>query len=397
MMPGHIHDLDNGVNVDEGLGDGLVVTSPSVALPWRPRAGQFVGTAITWHDQLFEVLSVERGDGGERWRLAPWPEGEAARNIDRLDPERIESLIGEAAVLKNSRGIRFVLVLVSPLAGLMPGSVQQRWERDHNVPGARATILSAVVELSLGTWWIVHPGPVLLRFFGLMLFAEAMVRLWFALNQSEPMGSFLTAPLLWVTPSETRVPDEKVTRMEVMQWARGEPEMALAMSDPREDWQIDGVIRFRGSLYRLIEKELGGGRVVYHFEAVPPDTPVTLSLAPPPRLERRRDRGRGFLADSGRFILLSFAPRRFQEQLAPDLNLAVRTLTWISAGVELFGGTVNLMGAAPRDAFVGLDLLFVIEGAFRLIKAAVTGLPVGSVLGLPFINIYERWVRSDGK
>jgi len=123
---------------------------------------------------------------------------------------------------------------------------------------------------------------------------------------------------------------------------------------------------------------------------------VTLSLTPPAHQERQRNRGRGFTADAGRFILLSFAPQRFQEKLTPDLNLGVRTLTWISAGVELFGGAVNLIWTAPGDALVVLDLLFIIEGAWRLIRAAMTGLPVGSVLGLPFINIYERWVRSAG-
>ncbi len=392
-----MYDLGHGVRVDEGHGDGLVVTSTEVVLPWRPRAGQFVGTAVTWCDQLFEARSVERDDGGQRWRLASWPEGEAARNVDQLDADRIESLVAEADKLKKSRGFRFVLVLFSPLAGLMPGPVQRRWEREHNVPGARATILSAVTEMGLGMWWIVHPGPVLLRFFGWMLFAEAMVRLWFALNQDEPMGSFLTAPFGWVTASLSNESAEKGRPISVVRWTQDDPEMALAMLDPREDWLVDGIIRFRGSLWRLIEKEMGGGRFVYHFEAVPADTPVTLSLVPPPRQERQRDRGRGLVADAGRFVLLSFAPQRFQEQLTPDLNLRVRTLTWISAGVELFGGTVNLLGPAPRDALIGLDLLFVIEGAFRLVKTAVTGLPVGSLLGLPFINVYERWVRSDGE
>ncbi len=394
-MAGKNHDLGYGVWVDETPGDGPVVTSTKLRLPWRPRAGEFVGTAVTWCDQLFEVRSVERDDDGERWWLAVWPDAEAVRDSDRLDVGRMESLAVEVVKLERSRGYRSVLVLLSPLAGLMPGSVQQHWEREHNVPGTRATILSAIVELALGTWWIVHPGPVLLRFFGWMLFTEAMVRLWFALTQSEPMGSFLTAPLAWIAPSESKAPTARDKRMEVGRWKPGDPEMALAMLEPREDWLVDGVIRFRGALWRLIEKELGGGRVTYHFETVPEESPVTLSLVPPARQERQRDRGRGFLADAGRFILLSFAPQRFQEQLTPGLNLGIRTLTWISAGAELFGGAVSLLGPASRDTLVGLDLLFVLEGAFRLIKAAVTGLPVGSVLGLPFINVYERWVDSD--
>ena len=233
-MAGRIYDLGDGVRVDEGHGDELVVTSTEVVLPWQPRAGQFVGIAVTWCDQLFEARSVERDDGGERWRLALWPEGEAARNVDQLDADRIESLVAEAAKLKKSRSFRFVLVLFSPLAGLMPGPVQRRWEREHNVPGARATILSAVTEMGLGMWWIVHPGPVLLRFFGWMLFAEAMVRLWFALNQDEPMGSFLTAPFGWVTASLSNEPAEKGRPISVVRWTQDDPEMALAMLDPME-------------------------------------------------------------------------------------------------------------------------------------------------------------------
>ncbi len=396
-MAEHIHDLGHGVTVEERLGDELKVTSTMVGLEWRPTAGQFVGTAVTWHDRLFEVRSVEQSDDGDRWCLVPWPNGEVARNIDQLDTDRIENLVGETAFIKKSRSVRFALILLSPVAGLMPSSWQQHWEREYNVPGSRATILSALVELGFGSVWIVLPGPGLLKFFGWFLFAEAMIRLWFALTQSEPMGSFLTAPLGWIMPSESKMATEQAQRMEVVRWTQGGPEMALAMSALREDWPIDGVLRFRDSLFRLIEKELGKNRVTYHFETVPEDTPVTLSLAPPAHQEHQRDRGRGFTADAGRFVLLSFAPRRYQEQLTPDLNLGIRTLTWISAGAELFGGAVNLLGAGPQDALVVLDLLFVVEGAWRLIRATVTGLPVGSVLGLPFISVYERWVRSAGK
>jgi len=395
-MARKIYDLGYGVRVKEGLGEGPTVTSTEVGLGWRPTAGQFVGTAVTWRDRLFEVRSMERIADGERWCLVPWPEGEVARNVDRLDPDRITNLVDEVEGIKKGRSIRFVLVLFSPVAGLMPEFLQRHWETEYNVPGSRATILSALVELGFGAWWIVHPGSALLKFFGWFLFAEAMIRLWFALSQSEPMGSFLTVPLAWVRPSESKVQTEKAKRMEVVRWAQGEPEMALALPDPREDWLLDGVLRFRGSVYRLIEKQLGSDRVVYHFESVPEDTPVTLSLAPPAHQERQRNRGHGFTADAGRFILLSFAPQRFQEKLTPDLNLGVRTLTWISAGVELFGGSVNLLGAGPRDPLAVLDLLFIIEGAWRLIRAAMTGLPVGSVLGLPFIGVYERWMRSDG-
>lgn len=395
LMAGPIHDLGHGVRVDEGCDDGPVVSSEKVALPWRPRAGHFVGTAVTWSDQLFEAVSVERDVGGERWQLVSWPQGEATRNIDQLDAGRMKSLCVEATELKKSRAIRSVLVLFSPLTGLMPGSMQQHWERAHNFPGARATILSAIAELGVGIWWIIHPGPVLLRFFGWMLFAEAMVRLWFALSQYESMGSFLTAPFGWCWEVSTAEPVETNRRFDVIRWTSGDPEMALGMLDPREDWKVDGILRFRGSLWRLVEKVPGGGRLVYHFEEAPAESSVTLSLVPPARKERRRERGRGGLYDTTRFALLSFAPRRFQEQLAPGLNLGIRTLTWISAGVEVLGGTINLLGPAPRDVLVGLDLLFVLEGAFRLVTTAVTGLPVGSLLGLPFINVYERWARSE--
>lgn len=395
LMGGPIDDLGHGVRVDMTSGVGLVVHSETVALPWRPRAGQFVGTAVAWRDGLFESVSVERKEGVERWQLVPWPEGEATRNTDRLDADRMKSLFVEAADLKTSRAMRGVLVVLSPLTGLMPGLVQQRWETTHNFPGARATIISAIAEMCIGTWWALNLGPVVLRFFGWMLFAEGMVRLWFALTQDEPMGSFLTTPFGWISRRPTTVPDATHRGFEVIRWTPGDQEMTLGMFDPRADWNIDGVLRFRGSLWRLVEKVPGGGRVECRFEGVPADSPVTLSLVPPAPKEIQRERGRGWVHDTTRFVLLSFAPRRFQEQLVPDLSLGVRTLTWISAGVELFGGSVNLLEGGSRDTLMGLDLLFVIEGAFRLVKSAVTGLPVGSVLGLPFVNLYERWVKSE--
>ena len=118
-MAEHIDDLGHGVKVKEGLGEGPTVTSTELCLGWRPTVGQFVGTAVTWHDRLFEVRSVERSDDGERWRLVPWPDGEVARNIDRLDADWIEILVGDSAVIKKSRSLRFILVLVSPVAGLI--------------------------------------------------------------------------------------------------------------------------------------------------------------------------------------------------------------------------------------------------------------------------------------
>jgi len=320
-MKGEIHDLGHGVRIETGHGDGPIVRSADVTLPWRPRAGQFVGTAIIWSDEIFEVRSVERGPNGERWSLVPWHESEVARNITHLNADAVEALVTEVATLNKGAGIRMLLVLLSPLAGFLPAVLQRRFERDFNAPGSRATVISAIVELTLGAWWIINPGSVALKFFGWMLFAEGMVRLWFALTQGEPMGSFLTVPLAWFISS--------------------------------------------------------------------PSSRVVGETA------RKRDRGRGIVSDISRFVLVSFAPRRFQEQLTPGLNLGIRTLTWISAGIELIGGSVNLVGAVPGDSLISIDLLFALEGAWRLARAAMTGSPVGSILGLPFISVYERWVRSE--
>ena len=320
-MAEQIHDLGHGVRIETGHSNGPIVISGVGTLPWRPRAGQFVGTAVIWSDEIFEVQSVERGAKGDRWSLSPWPEGEVARNISHLNADTIASLVDDVSTLKKSVGIRLVLVLLSPLVGFLPAVIQQRLERDFNAPGSRATVISAIVELTLGAWWIINPGSVLLKLFGWFLFAEGMTRLWFALSQGEPIGSFFTAPLAW----------------------------------------------FIGSPSSRVVGETG----------------------------RERDRGRGVVSDISRFVLVSFAPRRFQEQLTPGLRLGARTLTWISAGVELIGGSINLMGAAPGDSLIGIDLLFALEGAWRLARAAMTGSPVGSILGLPFTGVYKHWLRSD--
>lgn len=387
--------LGHGVEVERDRQDGLVVSSTAgLVLPWRPRSGGFVGSAVHWAERLFEVCTVTEGDDGVvRWHLESWPDGEVVRHVDRLDSERIEALAGEWRETGAGRRIRTVLVWLAPVTGLMPTNRQLVWERRYNVSAGRITAISAAVEILVGAVGIVMPIPLLLRLLGWMFFAEGVIRFWFAMSQDEGMGSFVTLPLA-VQKTEPVRSASPASTMEVVRWDPTEGGLELAFAESRTDWTLDGVLRYRGERFRLIERIPGGGRVVYAFGRASDDMPVTLSLVPPPTVVRQRERGRGFLKEVGRLFLLSLAPGRFQAALTPEYRLAPRTLTWGSGIIELIGSGMNLVAPAGEESHLLLSLFFVGEGLFRIVVATVTGAPVGSVLGLPFRPLFERWSRE---
>ncbi|MET0619797.1 MAG: hypothetical protein ABW056_05935 [Thermoanaerobaculia bacterium] len=171
------------------------------------------GTAVGWEDRVYEVLAAEpRSDGTMRYRLAPWEESQAIRRFERYDAEaeRARSAARDdlaAGIRKRRRSIA-----LAPLAGLLPGSVQTRMERDFGAPALAMTISSALplfvvgflglfrnlLEVAGGQlgWpaWVAPPAPI-----ALYLFVESALRLASAIAGGEPMGSlpFVLAYTAW--------------------------------------------------------------------------------------------------------------------------------------------------------------------------------------------------------
>lgn len=404
VMTSQAVSLGGGVTVEESPAGELVVKSRSLELPWREGSSVLPGTAVLWREQLWEARSVTRADTGETWELPPWPETEVVRNSDQLDSVRIAEL--EAAVVReeSARRTRDILMPLLPLIGALPRQVQDRLAANFNLPVGLATVISAIVEAAAGFVlffvlrsgaWTPPPALAWIILFSPAMVLEGFVRMWFGLTQDEPIGSFVALPLVLFV----RTPGQTVKTMEgyrpcVHRLDDETGALELTTEEPRWDWAVDGILRFRQKLYRLVERSSREGRSLYLFDPVSEDAEATLTLMPPPRPAQVRQRGRGFGAEIMRFMLGSFAPRDVQEALTADMKVPGRLLTFVSASMQVIGGAVNLSGASGGDPMVLFDIGLIGEGLFRLVWAVASQAPVGSVLGLPFGGIYSVWVEE---
>ena len=189
---------------------------------WTPRRERTLtrpehpGTAVSWGGAIFEVRAAEPlkgagagNAGGIRYRLAPWEERHAIRRMEAYDAASEAAREDDRAGRRASVRARKLSILLAPLAGLLPGRVQQRMEGDFGAPAVAMTVSSAaplflagflgVFDRFLGgvgggldlPAWLTAAAPV-----ALYLFAESSLRLASALAMGQPMGS-LPVVLAW--------------------------------------------------------------------------------------------------------------------------------------------------------------------------------------------------------
>lgn len=195
--------------VERRDGETIVLVCP-VSKTWQGRTARSTlrpghpGTAVAWADRIYEVRAAEPlPDGGMRYRLAPWEEGETIRRFERYDEEsergRAAARDESAAAVRNRR----LSILLAPLAGLLPGPVQKVMESEFGAPALGMTVASALPLFVAGflgmfdhvlgmaggfvDWpgWIAPPLPI-----AVYLFGESALRLASAIAGREPMGSF---------------------------------------------------------------------------------------------------------------------------------------------------------------------------------------------------------------
>ena len=329
--------LGFGITVSPADG-GLVVESRRLALPWHPGHGRAAGTAVEWDARVYEAAEVRREEGGERWALRPWPEGEVIRHAARLDAVAIEALVAARADEDRRAERHAALRLALPFVGLMPAAFQRRWEREYNVPALRATLASAVMELAssalvpLQAVSMVFNEPLLpagwrwVAAVALVAGVDALVRLAHMHSMREPIGSVFTSPLLLLA-------------------RRAEPAPAASPAPPPE---VPGALRTVGS------------------EAL-------------------------------RLTAFAFAPGALQAEWAAQQRLPLLAPTYATAALEALGGAFNLVRERQGDVLLVLvDLFLIGEGLLRAGLAAATREPVGSVLGLPWRRRYRRWLDEAG-
>jgi len=214
--------------VEELDGETVVLVCP-VSRTWQARTPRSTvrpghpGTAVAWADRIYEVRLVEPlPDGGARYRLTPWEDGQTIRRFERYDEDaergRAEARAGSAAAIRNRR----LSILLAPLAGLLPGSVQKAMQNAFGAPALGMTVASAFPLFVVGflgmfdhilgmaggfvDWprGLAPPLPV-----ALYLFGESALRLASAIAGREPMGSFpvVVAHAAWKEARGEGAPD----------------------------------------------------------------------------------------------------------------------------------------------------------------------------------------------
>jgi hypothetical protein len=189
-------------SVEEGEG-GTVTLLCREPKGWTARkaatltTSEHPGTAVVWEGALWEVLLAEPRKSGFGYRLAPWDERHVVRVRLAYDAASEEARIREAARQADATDLRRLILAAAPLTGLMPSSVQRRWEGELGVPAVRLTILSTAIPFVIGTTCFVL---VLAAAFGgggvpfavaaaAWFFPESVVRFGLAMSQAIPVGS----------------------------------------------------------------------------------------------------------------------------------------------------------------------------------------------------------------
>jgi hypothetical protein len=142
--------------VEPGSG-GIAMLSCAASKGWKPRIpasgrrSEHPGTAVSWEDEIFEVVAAKPlADGGICYSLAPWRSGIAIRSLERYDAESEAGRVAERHWRSGARRRRRLAIVFSPLLGHLPGPVQESMEREFGAPANTMTAVSALLLLAIG-------------------------------------------------------------------------------------------------------------------------------------------------------------------------------------------------------------------------------------------------------
>lgn len=205
-----------GTDRVEAAGHGrlrILCREPRAWTPRRPATPGMAlhpGTAIRWEDDLWEVVGAEEVPGaGVRYELEPWDERHAIRVLLPYDEASEAERAADGRDLARRRGLRWFALLLAPLAGLLPGRVQERLETELGLRASTLTLASVLAPMAVGTYALLMllaagfgpalraGGPALEPLLPLLSYflPESLLRLGVALGQGRPIGSVLGLPL----------------------------------------------------------------------------------------------------------------------------------------------------------------------------------------------------------
>lgn len=194
---------------------------------WAPRrpAGHGLalhpGTAVRWEDDLWEVVAVEEVSGGSvRYELAAWDDQQAIRLLLPYDEASEAARSADRLDIRKRNGARTVVLLLAPLAGLLPGRVQERLGTELGLRPAHLTLASLPLPAAAGFFALVlmmaaafapglrmagpDVGPLLP--YVAYLFPESLVRFLVVMAQDRPLGSVLGLPIYLASRAAGLVP-----------------------------------------------------------------------------------------------------------------------------------------------------------------------------------------------
>ncbi|HYN42855.1 MAG TPA: hypothetical protein VE129_13820, partial [Thermoanaerobaculia bacterium] len=141
--------------------------------------------------------------------LAPWDDQLAIRVLLPYDETSEAERSADARDVGRRHAAGWLILLLAPVTGLLPGRVQERLEVELGIRATRLTLASVVVPLAAGTYALLMSlasglggggeleGPALAAFLPLLVYflPESLLRLGIALAQDRPVGSLVGLPL----------------------------------------------------------------------------------------------------------------------------------------------------------------------------------------------------------
>ncbi|MBK9375982.1 MAG: hypothetical protein IPN03_20260 [Holophagales bacterium] len=191
----------------------LLCRRPKSWTPRRPAErgmASHPGTAVRWEDELWEVVAAgQLPEGGALYDLAPWDERNAIRLLLPYDETSETEREADARDLARRRAAGWLALLLAPVAGLLPGRVQERLGTELGIRATALTLASTVLPMAVGTYALLMTlaagfgagmrlgGPAFAPLFPLLAYflPESLLRLGVALAQDRPVGSLLGLPL----------------------------------------------------------------------------------------------------------------------------------------------------------------------------------------------------------
>lgn len=183
---------------------------------WTPRKNAergtplHPGTAVRWEDDLWEVVAAaDLPGGGARYDLAPWDDQHAIRVLLPYDETSEAERDADARDVGRRRAAGRLTLFLAPVAGLLPGCVQERLGTELGIRATTLTIASVFVPMAAGTYALLMTmaagfgagvrlgGPTLEPLFPLLIYflPESLLRFGVAMAQDRPVGSILGLPL----------------------------------------------------------------------------------------------------------------------------------------------------------------------------------------------------------